>query len=369
MAQRVARSPFRLFGWLGFVAASVLCLGLTLHQRGSLWGLVGIGAASAASFFVLALATKVISGTERLVYWRHHLAAVAATVLVVGMARLPLLPSLDLVTIGLGTFLAFGRVGCTLVGCCHGKPSRVGLRYDAALAEAGFPRYYVGIQLFPVQLVEALAALLLTGAATVASWTGARPGTATVIYLSGYALVRWGLELARGDSARPYGKGFSEAQWTSLAMATAVAALAWCHWLPGGRMLASVPLALVAAMAVTARLRAAALARGELILFPVDVRELAEAVVLLAATHEPGTVPVAQTSRGLRLSASTPDGDRVHHYAISCARGSLARPAAARVAREIMRLRHPFCRSSELLGGAHGVHHLVVRHGAPGSVA
>ena len=62
MAQRVARSPFRLFGWLGFVAAFVLCLGLTVHQRGSLWGLLSISAASIVSFFALALATKVITG-------------------------------------------------------------------------------------------------------------------------------------------------------------------------------------------------------------------------------------------------------------------------------------------------------------------
>jgi len=364
MAQRVARSPFRLFGWLGFVAAFVLCLGLTVHQRGSLWGLLSISAASIVSFFALALATKVITGIERLVYLRHHLAAVAATAAVVHVGHWPALSSLDLVTIGLGVFLALGRIGCTLVGCCHGRPSRFGISYEPARADSGFPRYYLGIRLFPIQLVEALGALLLAGTATMALWAGARPGTATVIYLSGDATLRWGLELARGDSARFYAKGFSEAQWMSLAISAALAALAWRQWLPGGRALAVAPLLLVAATLVTALVRASLVARGELILFPVDVRELAEAMMLLASVDEPGTIQIAQTSRGLRLSASTPDGDRVHHYAISCAQGRLAGPAAARVAREIMLLCHPFCRS-QLLAGAHGVHHLVVRHAAP----
>ena len=32
-------------------------------------------------------------------------------------------PYLDATALGLGAFLACGRVGCTLAGCCHGRPA------------------------------------------------------------------------------------------------------------------------------------------------------------------------------------------------------------------------------------------------------
>ena len=52
---------------------------------------------------------------------------------------------------------------------------------------------------------------------------GAAPGVALVIYVAAYGVARFALEEWRGDAVRRYWLGFSEAQWTSLAL-TALAA-------------------------------------------------------------------------------------------------------------------------------------------------
>jgi hypothetical protein len=48
--------------------------------------------------------------------------------------------ALDLVSIGLCLFVATGRVGCLMIGCCHGHPSSIGKRYERAHVDAAFRR-------------------------------------------------------------------------------------------------------------------------------------------------------------------------------------------------------------------------------------
>ena len=42
------------------------------------------------------------------------------------------------------------------------------------------------------------------------------------MFILGYALLRFPLELARGDSAQPYYRGLSQAQWIALASSVGV---------------------------------------------------------------------------------------------------------------------------------------------------
>lgn len=55
--------------------------------------------------------------------------------------------------------------------------------------------------------------------------TTAIAGTATLVFACVYAVIRFGLELARGDSGRPAWRGLSEAQWIALASVFACAVL------------------------------------------------------------------------------------------------------------------------------------------------
>ncbi|HEY6034607.1 MAG TPA: prolipoprotein diacylglyceryl transferase family protein, partial [Kofleriaceae bacterium] len=128
---------------------------------------------------------------------------------------------LDLVVLGIGIFLVFGRLGCHSVACCHGTLGR-GVTYGPPHVAVGFFRRWSGRSLWPVQLAEAIASAVLVAVGLAAS---AEPGRAALVYAVGYAVVRFALELVRGDALRPYARGLSEAQW--VAAATALAAFAW----------------------------------------------------------------------------------------------------------------------------------------------
>jgi len=110
---------------------------------------------------------------------------------------------------------AFGRVGCYAAGCCFGKAS------DVAWAVA-FPRGSVAFDelttvgaiipgagvtppLHPTQLYEAAGELVI-GIALVAlrRRVAHRPGALLIGYLAAYAVLRFVVELFRGDVARGF---------------------------------------------------------------------------------------------------------------------------------------------------------------------
>jgi hypothetical protein len=139
------------------------------------------------------------------------LLCVAVTLRVQG---LPVAATLDPFCAGLAFFLAGGRAGCTLVGCCHGHPSTVGIRYPRGHAKEGFPDYLVGIRLFPVQLLEFIG-LVIIGITTFTMVPFAAPGRALLWYLFSYALLRFALEELRADE-RPHVMGMSVPRWMCL---------------------------------------------------------------------------------------------------------------------------------------------------------
>ena len=237
------RPAFTLCGLVGTALAVASGLALAATGGADLGVMVVVSAVACAAFLALALAEKVLCGVERLVYY-HHLAAVLGVAALVPWAfGEPVLPFLDAAAVGLGVFLACGRVGCLLAGCCHGRPAGRGVRYTAAHAAEGFPAHLVGVPLVPVQALEAAGVLAIAASGAGLVTAGAEPGTALAWYLSGYAALRFGLELLRGDTPRPYLAGLSAAQWTSLAIALGVAA-----WRPDA-VLVAIAIALAAAAA------------------------------------------------------------------------------------------------------------------------
>src|SRR5205085_11423296 len=124
-------------------------------------------------------------------------------------------PYLDVVSVGLCAFLAAGRVGCLLVGCCHGQPSSVGLSYGEDCAAEGFPAHLVGVRLFPIPAVEA-AGLVFVGTCGFVALPFAQAGRVLIRFLLSYGVMRFGLEGLRGDP-RPHALGLSHARWMALA--------------------------------------------------------------------------------------------------------------------------------------------------------
>jgi hypothetical protein len=206
---------FHFWGVLGFICGVALGIFLTISAGLSPWVLAVLSLCGAATFYGHVYIQTVITGRENLVYYRHEIAIVCTCSLLLFTIHQPVIPFTEITLLGIGTFLAFGRIGCYNVGCCHGRPYRYGVTYHNEHAEAGFPWYYVGIPLFPLPLVEAFFVFLTVA---IGAWIFLSPlpsGTVLVWYTCFYGTVRFVLELFRGDTGRPYLLGLSEAQWTT----------------------------------------------------------------------------------------------------------------------------------------------------------
>ena len=335
---------FRTLMVAGLLAGALMAVATMLATGRSLRHIAVVVGAVVLTFVLLALGTKAVTGQERLTQLHHQIAALAVVVTALHVTGAPVLATLDATALGAGLGIAVGRVGCLLAGCCHGRPAARGIRYGPDHLALGFPSHLVGVVLVPVQVIESLGlvAIVAAGFALVAG--GAEPGTGVAFYLGSYAVLRFGMEILRGDEERPFAGGLSEAQWTSLALAAAVAGSGLGRIVPG-RWWHAVPLALVAAPAVWLVLRR----RAPRLSSPAHVRELAE---LPGSAAEPAT-----TSLGVRVSAGHAGG--LAHYTIS----GVGRREAGVVAELLVRLRHPGG-TARVVDGRVGALHAVVEDSA-----
>lgn len=350
-----ARPSFRLCGYTGLAVAVPLALALVARRGLPLAPMLAVAVAACATFVGLALAVKLVTGVETLTYYHHEIAVFAIAAALLALAGRPVAAYLDATAAGVGAFLAFGRVGCLLAGCCFGRPWRRGVRYGHDHAAEGFPHALVGVPLFPVQVVEAGAAAAITVAVSVAVVHGAAPGVALCLYVIAYDVVRFALELARGDADRRYALGFSEAQWTALALSAAVAAAGAAGVVPARWWHGAGTAAIVAgAAAVVAARRGRGGVHGL-----TSARHLAELARALDAARAAPAVEVVRTSGGVNVSAS---GGEPARYGLSRTPEPLTGPAAAALARAIVALRHPGARAA-VAAGRRGVFHVVVASG------
>jgi hypothetical protein len=326
---------FQVFGVAGLIAAAVVALECCRARGLPAWLVAVLAAASLVTFVGVAVLTKAALGRERLTYYHHELAVFAVVAIVAGALRQPVLATLDVIALGLGAFLAFGRIGCLFAGCCHGRPSRHGVRYGTDHVSNGLAPYLSGVRVFPLQVVEsaAVCGIVVTGLWLVRDATA--PGTAFAWYVLAYDLARFGLEFARGDADRPYLGRLSEAQWTAVACSSALGIASW--------RLEGTLTALVAGVFVLPVIAAVVLAaRQPRIGDARHLRELAMALHWAKARptdREATDVGVASTSL-VSVSAGQieTDAGAVRHYTVSTDRGPLAPARARRLATIVTRL-------------------------------
>lgn len=352
-------SSYTSLGAIGILAGIVVAT-LLAARTGASSGSVVISTVAAPAGFVLGmLVSRMVREREVIVFYEMLAAVVVTAAAALAIAGEPVLAGLDLVVIAVGTFLVFGRIGCFAVGCCHGRPARWGIVYGADHARLGFPEYYVGRRLFPVQLVEAVLTAAATAAATVwycqADIGGETVGLFVILYGSG----RFLLELARGDAARPNWRGPTAAQWTALVSSAAVAISAFA----GGWTIAPVAAAATGVLVVAAVLLLVVHAHPRWSPYrlrqPWTLAELAPLVQHPSADAAP-TVHEAPAS-GLRVSTGQ-TGEGAVHVTISRPRHALD-DTSAQAVRECVELllRRPV---SELRPGAHpGLFHLILSAG------
>lgn len=116
--------------------------------------------------------------------------------------------------------IAFGRLGCLFAGCCYGRP------YDGLFAlvyPAGSPAP-AGVPLFPSPIVECLALVIVTIALTVLGVRKVK-WNLMVLFLLSYSVLRFFLEMMRGDGERGFVGFLSTSQLISLAIVLTLAIL------------------------------------------------------------------------------------------------------------------------------------------------
>jgi hypothetical protein len=231
--------------------------------------------------------------------------------------------------LAVGTFLAFGRIGCLMVGCCHGRPSAWGIRYSHEHAAEGFPRPLVGVRLFPIQAVESFWVIftVITGAVLISP---SAPGDAFSWYVTLYGAGRFLFEFLRGDAERPYWLGLSQPQWISMLSMAAVSVAELVGGLPRHDWHVALTAALIACAAAVALRRRDRTSR---LLHPGHVSEIASLIDSLSAPQAfPCAVYLACTSEGICISsgAMPAEGAVLRHYSISdCARTMTSETASA----------------------------------------
>ena len=118
-------------------------------------------------------------------------------------------------------FHAFGRIGCFLTGCCHGRVSeRFGIAFTESLSAQN------GVPYFPIQLVCSACDLALFFFLLWFEKRRHREGKTLPCYLAVYAVGRFIIEFFRGDEVRGFVLGLSTSQWISLAVLIVLGALA-----------------------------------------------------------------------------------------------------------------------------------------------
>jgi len=206
---------FRSCGIAGFYLAVLAVIAGALLRGQSLMVHAVLSCVCGLSFYAWAYARRAITSREDLVLLEHVWFALLAASTTLWLLGVPVLAHLDVVATGMAFFLAAGRVGCLLVGCCHGQPCGVGIRYGAGHAQDGFPRHWVGVRLFPVPALESMG-LCVIGATALLALRFAAAGSVLCWFLASYSVMRFGLEGLRGDR-RPHALGLSVNRWMALA--------------------------------------------------------------------------------------------------------------------------------------------------------
>jgi hypothetical protein len=328
-----------------------------------------------ATFLALVMTTKVITGEENIIYYHHEIAVTCAAAILLWLIRVPALPYLDVTILGIGLFLAFGRIGCFMVGCCHGRPHTWGVCYRQEHADAGFTPYFVGVRLFPVQLIESLWVLIAVSVGVLMVLRGSLPGSAFAWYVIAYDTGRFFFEFLRGDPERPYVSGFSQPQWISLILMVAVSFAEAAGLIPFYSWhLVATACVLLATLAIALRRRLEG-AERHLLLHPRHIREVAEALerasdATLPQDWTPWTVfprvsrrevRVEHTSLGIQVSACCAEtsGARFNQYSLSRQDGKLGAETVKVLSTLVMQLRR-LSGPEEIVAGNYGVFHLLV---------
>ena len=134
--------------------------------------------------------------------------------------KLPVRRYMNIMVVTFPLFHFFGRIGCTLSGCCYGMEYHgpFALTYPAAIINEGVNDHLADFSRFPIQPMEAMLELILFIVLLIIYIKKEDAVSITGIYLISYSIIRFADEYLRGDVVRGIWGPFSTSQWISLAI-------------------------------------------------------------------------------------------------------------------------------------------------------
>lgn len=214
-------SSWRAWGAIGMVIGSACFLLLTGADAAGLSAALAVMGVDLAGFAALNAISVRLFGSLRMCLLAYLLVALAVSGAVIAMAGAPLADTTDNWLVSVSLFLACGRIGCLLTGCCHGRPAQRGVSYpwhDKTAASSAQPQSRV----HPVQAYEALLLAVLAVSGILMHLQQQPPGTFAFTFMAVYGSGRFGLEFLRGDTRRHVGP-LSFSQWVCLVLVAGAA--------------------------------------------------------------------------------------------------------------------------------------------------
>src|ERR1044071_8529314 len=188
-------SSFKLLGFLGAALGIALAIWLASQRGLSVLTVAIVSAVALGLAVALYAVTWKLAGTQRLVFYRYQVVILLGVAAALWLLGRPVGAYLDLAILGLGAFLIAGRLGCFMVGCCHGIPHHHGVAYGDRHVRTGFPPHLEHVRLLPAQAIESLWVLAMAVAGAIAFARGSEPGWLLISWLQLYGLARFHLEL------------------------------------------------------------------------------------------------------------------------------------------------------------------------------
>lgn len=152
-----------------------------------------------------------VLGSEGFVVYGGIISGIATIVIYCKSKKVDLLEYIDLIAAAVPINQSLGRVGCFLAGCCYGREtdSPLGVIFPAGcMAPAG-------VKVYPTQLFSAVGDFALFILIFILLEKKVKKGIATVVYLCGYAVGRFVIEMFRNDPRGAVG-GLSTSQFISI---------------------------------------------------------------------------------------------------------------------------------------------------------
>ena len=307
--------PYLALAVCGIASGFVVVMMLAFATRLPIALVSSLCVVALAVFVVVGLVRQFITGRESHVVLESVLSALLVIAAISAFVQQSVWTVLDVFTPAIGVFIACSRVGCLLSGCCHGRPSHLGIRYGAPAHDA-----LAGIRLFPIQLVESIWLLGISVVASVIVLLAAGPGVACWFWMLSYAAGRFAIDFARGD-VRWRWHGLTEAQWLCIAIlvsriayeASIVTNISARMWMVFGSAALLVPVSYVTRARwlslPTAGLTSAMVAELQRFL---DLLE-GDVIVERTVSELRRTVPNTTTSIGLLIDAAG-NGLELHSY-------------------------------------------------------